>query len=141
MYSTDVEKARRFAEKVHANQVDKSGMPYIEHLERVARRVDTDAARVVAWLHDTVEDTAVTPAQIAELFGPATAEAVRCMTHGADEPYEAYLIRAKSNPVSRAVKISDLIDNSNLSRLPVVSLRDVERQAKYNRALRFMLED
>lgn len=61
------------------------------------------------------------------------------MTHREDEAYDDYVARAKSDPVARMVKISDLIDNSNLSRLPQVTLKDVDRQAKYNRALHFLL--
>ena len=86
-----------------------------------------------------MEDTDATIEEIAGQFGSETAEAVRCMTHRANESYESYLVRAKSNPISRLVKISDLIDNSNLSRLPVVTLKDVARQQKYNRSLRFMM--
>ena len=61
------------------------------------------------------------------------------MTHREGVSYEDYLTRVKSDPVARPVKISDLIDNSDLSRLPHVTLRDVERQAKYNRALQYMM--
>ena len=50
-------------------------------------------------------------------------------------------MRVKANPIARAVKISDLIDNSNLSRLPSVTMKDVKRQEKYNKALQFLLED
>lgn len=139
MYSTDIEKARLFALEAHKGQVDKAGAPYEGHLSRVSSRVVTDEAKVVAWLHDTVEDTDTTVEDIAAAFGADTAHAVSCMTHREDEAYEDYLVRAKSDPVARLVKISDLIDNSNLSRLPEVTLKDVERQAKYNRALHFMM--
>lgn len=139
MYSTDAAKARALAERLHANQTDKAGRPYLGHLSRVAAGVDTDEARVVAWLHDSVEDTGLTVEDVAEAFGPDTAHAVDCMTHRAGDGYEAYLARVKTDPVARLVKISDLTDNSNLSRLPAVTLRDVARQAKYNRALRYMM--
>ena len=46
-----------------------------------------------------------------------------------------------ANPVARQVKISDLIDNSNLSRIPHVTMKDVKRQAKYNKALKKLLEE
>lgn len=139
MYNTDVEKARALAERLHAYQTDKSGQPYVGHLARVAADVETDEARVVAWLHDSVEDTDLTVADVAAEFGPDTAHAVDCMTHRSGDSYEAYLARVKTDPVARLVKISDLTDNSNLTRLRTVTLRDVARQAKYNRALRYML--
>ncbi len=57
------------------------------------------------------------------------------------EAWEDYLERVKQNPTARAVKISDLIDNSNLSRLDRVTMKDVRRQEKYNRALQFLMEE
>ena len=56
------------------------------------------------------------------------------------EEWEDYLRRVKQNEVARKVKISDLIDNSNLSRIPAVTLRDVDRQLKYNQALRYLMD-
>ena len=73
-------------------------------------------------------------------FGPETAAAVDAISHREGESWEDYIARVAANPVARAVKISDMIDNSNLSRLEAVTLRDVERQAKYNRALLFLME-
>ena len=63
-YSTDVERAKALALRAHAGQVDRAGEPYAGHPARVAARVRTDEARVVAWLHDVVEDTDVTLAEI-----------------------------------------------------------------------------
>ena len=139
-YSTDIEAARALATAAHAGQVDKAGLPYVTHPERVASRLESPAARVVGWLHDTVEDTGLTLAEVEAQFGPATAAAVDAVSRREGEDWDAYLRRVKANPVARLVKISDLIDNSNLSRIPRVTLRDVQRQAKYNRALRELME-
>ena len=57
------------------------------------------------------------------------------------ESWSNYLERVAANPLARQVKISDLIDNSNLARLPTVTQKDVKRQAKYNKALKKLLED
>ncbi len=139
-YSLDVEKARAFAQKAHAGAVDKAGEPYWNHPARVAGRLSDPAEKVVGYLHDVVEDTEYTVDDIRAAFGEETAEAVDAISHREDESWADYLIRVKSNPVARVVKISDLIDNSNLSRLPVVTAKDVKRQAKYNRALYFLME-
>ena len=72
-------------------------------------------------------------------FGPETAAAVDAVSRKGGEEWEAYLHRVKTNPIARQVKISDLIDNSNLSRIPSVTIRDVKRQKKYNRALFFLM--
>ena len=139
-YSKDVEAAKALAGRLHAGQVDKAGLPYVTHPQRVASRLETPEAQVVGWLHDTVEDTDMTVAGIEAMFGPETAAAVDAVSRREDEDWDDYLDRVQANPVARLVKISDLIDNSNLGRIPHVTLRDVERQAKYNRALRELME-
>ena len=139
-YSTNVEAAKALAAQLHEGQTDKAGLPYITHPERVASRLETPEAQVVGWLHDTVEDTDMTVAGIEARFGAETAAAVDAISRREGESWEDYLERVKRDPVARRVKISDLIDNSNLSRIPHVTLKDVERQAKYNRALRELLE-
>ena len=140
-YSTDVAAARALAAKRHADQVDKAGQPYITHPERVAGRLESPEAQVVGWLHDTVEDTGLTLEEVTDRFGPETAAAVDAVSRREGEEWPDYLDRVAANPVARQVKISDLIDNSNLSRIPHVTLRDVARQAKYNAALRRLLEE
>ena len=134
-YSTDVEAAKALATRAHSGQTDKAGLPYITHPERVAGRLDTPEEQVVGWLHDTVEDTEVTIAEIEKEFGPETTAAVDAISRREGETWSEYLDRIQENPVARAVKISDLIDNSNLGRIPVVTMKDVKRQAKYNKAL------
>ena len=141
MFSKDVKTAQAWAEKLHQGQVDKSGKPYVGHPARVAGRLDSLEAQVVGWLHDTVEDTDLSLQEIEIEFGPETAAAVDAVSRKGGEEWEAYLHRVKTNPIARQVKISDLIDNSDLSRLDKVTIRDVERQAKYNRALMFLLTD
>lgn len=140
-YSTDVEAAKALAARMHAGQTDKAGLPYITHPMRVAERLESPEEKVVAWLHDTVEDTGLTVDDISARFGPETAEAVDAVSRRDAEAWEDYIDRVAANPVARAVKISDLIDNSNLSRIPRVTTRDVKRQARYNRALMKLLED
>ena len=139
-YSTNVEAARALAARMHEGQTDKAGLPYISHPMRVAGRLDTPEAQVVGWLHDTVEDTALTLPEIEAQFGPETAAAVDAISRRDGEAWSDYLDRVQANPVARQVKISDLIDNSNLGRIPVVTLRDVKRQAKYNKALQKLME-
>lgn len=141
MFSKEIESARLLAERQHQGQVDKAGMPYISHPARVAERMKTPEEKVVGWLHDTVEDTGLSLSDIEQQFGPETADAVDAISRREGEPWEEYLQRVKLNPIARSVKISDLIDNSNLSRLEDITIKDVKRQEKYNRALYFLLSD
>ena len=140
-YSADVEAAKALAGKMHGGQTDKAGQPYIHHPMRVAARLDSPQAQVVGWLHDTVEDTGLTVSDIEARFGPETAAAVDAVSRREGEDWADYLERVKANPMARQVKISDLIDNSDLSRIPRVTMKDVKRQAKYNEALKLLLED
>ncbi len=139
MLSRDVDTAKAWALRLHAGQTDKAGLPYAAHPERVAARLTAPEEKVVGWLHDTVEDTGLTLEEIKAQFGPETSAAVDAISRREGEEWQDYLLRVKENPVAREVKISDLIDNSNLSRIPYVTLRDVDRQKKYNEALRFLM--
>ena len=138
-YSTDVEAAKALAERMHEGQLDKAGQPYITHPMRVASRLQSPEAQVVGWLHDTVEDTALTLEEVEARFGPDTAKAVDAVSRRECEAWEDYLERVRANPVARQVKISDLIDNSNLGRIPHITMKDVKRQEKYNKALQFLM--
>ena len=140
MYSVDVMTAKAWAARWHEGQRDKAGKHYVTHPERVAGRLSAPEEQVVAWLHDTVEDTGLTLREIENTFGPETAAAVDAISRRPGEEWEDYLRRVKQNEAARKVKISDLIDNSNLSRIPAVTLRDVDRQLKYNRALRYLMD-
>ena len=140
-YSIDVAAARALATKAHEGQTDKAGLPYITHPERVALRMESPELQVIGWLHDTVEDTPIALQDIEGAFGPETAAAVDAISRRDGEKWSDYLDRVAANPMARQVKSSDLIDNSNLSRLPHVTLKDVERQKKYNKALKKLLEE
>ena len=83
----------------------------------------------------------MTVKDIAEQFGSDTAATVDAISRRDGETWSDYIDRVAANPVARQVKISDLIDNSNLSRIPHVTMKDVKRQAKYNKALKKLLEE
>ena len=65
--------------------------------------------------------------------------ALRLLTHGDDEDYDAYVDRLASNPLARSVKIADLRDNLDVTRLEEVTDRDAKRITKYLRSLRKLL--
>ena len=136
-----VRQAYAIAQAAHAQQVDKSGKPYIGHVERVAARCRSDEAKCVAYLHDVLEDTDTLPeAEMRRIFGDRITDAVLSVTRREGEDYAAFIRRAGANPLGREVKISDLIDNSNLSRFEgEITLVDVQRQRRYNDALMELL--
>jgi hypothetical protein len=124
------ESALKLAIAVHEGQVDKGGRPYIEHPLAVEGLVSTPKQRVVALLHDVVEDTGVTLDDL-KCFGQQVVKAVDAITKRPGEPLNDYLIRVEANPLARAVKIADLTHNSDLSRIPNPTQKDYERVEQY----------
>ena len=137
-----IEKALQIAALAHEGQLDKHGQPYILHLLRVMAAVEDAEARIVAVLHDVIEDTSVTADDLRRQgFGETILEALDRLTHRKDEPYAEYVIRCKGQEVARRVKLADLEDNSRLSRTILRPDRiepDIERVRKYLLAYKFL---
>ncbi|WP_244487649.1 MULTISPECIES: HD domain-containing protein [unclassified Aureimonas] len=129
-------RADEIAAEAHAGQVDKGGAPYIDHPRRVAAAVEDAPAKIVALLHDVVEDcSAWTLDRLrAEGFGEDIIEAVDAMTKRRGEDYFSAILRARANTIARQVKLADLADNSDRTRLTHVSEADERRLDKYARA-------
>lgn len=127
-----IETALAIALAAHRGQRDKSGAAYILHPVRLMAQFDDTPTRVVALLHDTVEDSALTLDDLrARGFPEAIVAGVEAMTRRADETYEAFIARAGANPLARRVKRADLADNMDLKRLAVVGEGDVARLRRY----------
>lgn len=122
------------AATAHDGQVDKAGQPYILHALRVMAAMFSDHDRVVAVLHDVVEDSP--DWQLADLaeFGPGVVEALDALTRRDGETYDDYVNRVSLNACATRVKLADLRDNLDLTRLPEPNDVDVARCVKYRRA-------
>lgn len=108
--------AQRIAVAAHADQVDKVGRPYLEHVTRVAEGVD-GLDRAVAWLHDVVEDTPTTADDLlAAGVQPDVVAAVEAISRGEDEEPDHYYARVRANAMALRVKTSDIADNSSAAR-------------------------
>ena len=139
IYTENTNKALRLAYEAHAGQFDKSGVPYVFHPLHLAEQMDDEDSIVAALLHDVVEDTAYSLADLRAMGFPEKAlEAVALLTHDPAEPYLSYVARVKENPVARRVKLADLRHNSDLSRIGKVTERDLERVEKYAAAIRLL---
>ncbi|NGO13751.1 HD domain-containing protein [Streptomyces sp. HC44] len=117
---TEVEAIARNA---HAAQTDKAGRPYAEHLQAVAdgvrARGGDDEQIAAAWLHDAVEDDAVSEEWLLHeaALTRRTKDIVLALTKRAGEPPEAYAERILGTPGALLVKESDLAHNADPSRL------------------------
>lgn len=114
----------------HQGQTDKAGMAYIGHVARVAAGVETDAERVVALLHDVVEDCDVPLADIEAKFGAEIAAGVDAMTRRNGEAADDYYARVRANPLALRVKRADIADNSSPERLKLLDEATRERLTK-----------
>ena len=139
-----IEKALQIAARAHEGQVDKHGQPYILHPLRVMEAVEGEEARIVAILHDVIEDTSVTADDLRrEGFADDVLEATDRLTHRKDEPYSEYVLRCKGHEIARRVKLADLEDNSRPSRTILRPDRiepDIERVRKYLLAYKFLTD-
>lgn len=130
-----LDKAIIIAVENHSGKKDKAGKDYIFHPLRVMLNVKSEEAKIVAILHDIIEDTKITYDYLKKEGFPETIiEALKNVTRINGESYMHFIDRAKSNPISREVKLADLEDNMNLSRIPNPVKEDYERIKKYKKA-------
>ncbi|MGE5414355.1 MAG: HD domain-containing protein [Syntrophomonadaceae bacterium] len=136
-----LERAIAIAKEAHAGQKDKAGQPYIGHPMRVMESVGTDDERIVAVLHDVVEDSDWTlDMLLQEGFSPPIVEAVDALTKRPAEDYEKEFIpRTGRNPLARRVKLADLADNLDRTRLLEESPKNLQRAEKYRRARAYLV--
>ena len=131
--------ALAIAKKAHAGQVDKAGVDYIQHPLYVASQIKTEQEKAVALLHDVLEDSDITAADLlAYGLSNEVVTAVQTLTKKKGQSYQDYLEKVKSNDLARVVKLADLKHNSDLSRLKTVSNTDYERVKKYKNAIRYL---
>lgn len=128
-------KAIELANRAHAGQVDKAGQPYILHPLRVMLSRDNELERICAVLHDVVEDSDITFDDLRkEGFSEEVIAVMDCITKRDDENYDTFIGRVLTNETACKVKLADLLDNMNLTRIENPTEKDIERIKKYKDA-------
>ena len=141
-YTPLTKKALSLSFAAHEHQRDRSGLPYVYHPFHLAEQMHDEEAACVALLHDTVEDGHLTLDDLrAEGMPETVVEGVAALTHDPDVPYLEYVLRLRSNPLAREVKLADLRHNANLSRLTEVTPLDLQRRQKYLIAQALLCDD
>jgi len=141
---SQIETALAIALKAHSGQLDKGGAVYILHPLRIMAKMSNDTERAVALLHDVLEDSSYTAENLLEAgISVEVVEAVIALSKGEDAKgttmaYEVYLEQVKANALARTVKLADLEDNMDLSRLNKVTDKDLKRRDKYQKAVTFL---
>lgn len=136
-----VVKARDLAHRAHAGQVDKAGRPYIEHVASVAAMVSDDPeAEAVAWLHDVIEDALDRLPwighHIEDNYPIDVVDAVVALTRFDGYPEDFYYEGIRESPLALRVKLADIADNSDESRLALLDEKTANRlRRKYAKAI------
>ncbi|TVL92063.1 HD domain-containing protein [Streptomyces sp. SAJ15] len=134
----------RLARRAHAAQRDKAGRPYVEHLAAVAagvrERGGTDEQIAAAWLHDAVEDGAVTAEWLAgAALSPWTKDMIRAVTKLPGESLAEYTARVLATPGALLIKEADLAHNADPDRLAALDPATRDRlTAKYAEVRRLL---
>ncbi|MBQ6190411.1 MAG: hypothetical protein IJK45_09595 [Bacteroidaceae bacterium] len=136
------EKVLTLVTEKHRNQRDKAGMPYMGHLARVAEKCSGDEEKMVALMHDLVEDTDVDEAFLRSYGIPEDmVDAVISLTKREGEDYMDFIDRVSNDSLAREVKIADLEDNMDITRLYDLKEEDLRRLQKYHKAWRLLKTD
>ena len=138
-----LDRAKEIARAAHEGQVDKAGKPYIEHPMRVMNMGKSMEEKIAGILHDVVEDSEWTFEMLEKEGIPKDVmDALRCVTKlSEDEDYDHFIARVKTNPLAVKVKLNDLKDNMDITRLEEVTGKDLARLNKYIRAYRQLKEE
>lgn len=142
IYTPLTKKAMRLSFQAHEGQLDKSGIPYVNHPLHVAEQMTGEYETCAALLHDVLEDCDYEPRDLRALgFPDEVVDALVLLTHEEGMPYLDYVEKLKPNAIARAVKIADLRHNADLTRLDSVTDADRERVCKYEKALALLQAD
>ena len=131
----DLQRAIEIAVSAHKGQQQRNGFPYVLHPLKLMFAVSSVQAKIVAVLHDVVEDSTWELEDLrAEGFCESIIQAIDCLTHREGEEYEVYIERVSGNDIAREVKLADLTDNMNICRIPELKPKDLSRLERYHKA-------
>lgn len=130
-----------FATQKHSGQVCKGGQPYILHPLAVMGQVRSIDAKIVAIGHDLLEDTDTTTEELKSLgCSNQIIDAILALTKFKGESRTASAHRVSANRLACEVKLADVAHNMDLSRLPKVREKDMQRLEEYKK-VKLILED
>lgn len=122
----------------HYGQTDKMGVPYINHPRTVASFLEDDTDKIIALLHDVMEDTFLTEEDLRPVFGNEIVYVLKLLTREKGEDYFDYIARVDTNERAKRVKLADLRHNSDMARIPNPTQKDYDRLDKYQKAVKIL---
>jgi (p)ppGpp synthase/HD superfamily hydrolase len=136
-YAKLLDLAIKIAEKAHEGQFDKADQPYILHSLTVMAQMEDVESKIVAVLHDAIEDSDLTITELSQQgFPELITEAIAAITKLDGELYDDYLLRVMGNAIARKVKIADVSHNMDISRIANPTVKDFQRLEKYQKVLK-----
>lgn len=138
----DLNKALVLASIFHNGIKDKGGNNYILHPLKVMDnlKVKEEKCRIVAILHDILEDTIITISDLRELgFSEDIIDALDCLSRRENETYKEFIKRVGTNDIAIYVKLADLQNNLDISRIPNPTEQDHKRMIKYKKYCGYLL--
>ena len=144
IYTELTNKALRIAYNAHHGQVDYNGIPYIFHPIHLAEQMEDEISCCAALLHDVVEDTAVTMADLSREFPEEVMAVLRLLTHEEGVPYFDYVRKIKANPIAVKIKLADIAHNSDQTRCVGSDLTEEQLtywRDKYSKARAILKEE
>jgi (p)ppGpp synthase/HD superfamily hydrolase len=128
--------ALQIARNAFKDKLDLAGRPYIEHLKRVAENSHS-TKYIPAILHDLLEDCPEwNEDSLRDIFSNDDVLTILTLTKGKDEDYEDYINRVSENWKAKEIKIADLKDNLDITRLNILDENNFKRLQKYHKALK-----
>jgi len=128
--------------KAFESKVDKGGKPYVLHCLRVMNGVDQsdEDLMIASVMHDLIEDCEeYTFEMIAELgFSERVITILRLLTHKKEVSYDDYIKMISFNKDATEIKLADLRDNSDITRIKDLRKKDFDRMEKYHRAYKYL---
>jgi (p)ppGpp synthase/HD superfamily hydrolase len=125
--------AMDIAVRCHSGTFDRYGAPYIFHPLRVMDRVTSRDEKIVALLHDVIEDCAVTPEMLLKEGIPESiVDDIDLLSKREGEDYDGYMSRVMTSHRAARVKIADLEDNMDIRRMSSIEQVDLERLRRYH---------
>ena len=135
--------AIKTAYNAHLGQLDYNNVPYIFHPYHLAEQMDDEISCTVALLHDVVEDTSLTFADLEQIFPKQVVEIVMLLTHDEKVDYFDYIQKIKTNAIATKVKLADIEHNSNEDRSIGSNLTQEQKlywKEKYAKAKEMLLQ-
>ena len=134
----NLERAIEIAVSAHKGVKDKGGNPYILHPLRVMLSLNSEEEKIVGVLHDVVEDAEDWTFEKLqdEGFSTLILEGLKSVTKTSeDENYDEFVQRALTNAIGRQVKIADIKDNLDVTRIDILTEKDMKRLQSYKKSL------